>query len=193
MEGQIVLLLLAAAFTAQAQTRPASKIPPDMATFMEGVQLNDDQVAAIKMTLDTSPDDLNAHLKLLAYYSLRKNGEGDEHSEFAKYLLWMIDHRPESFIFELGIIQLKWEPSPTLWNEYKKHWEQAAAAHPKDSAVLSHTPEAVFSDEPILGLSYARKSVDADSNCTHCRNTLGNIVGFVILRLSESPGGWKAG
>ena len=111
MQGHIVLLLLAA-FTAQAQTRPAPKIPPDMATFMEGLGLNDDQVAANKKTLDTSPDDLNAHLKLLAYYSLRKNGEGDEHSEFAKYLLWMIDHRPESFIFELGIIQLNWEPSP---------------------------------------------------------------------------------
>lgn len=192
MPGQIVLLLLAV-FTAQAQTRPTPKIPPDMATYMEGVGLNDDQVAANKKTLDTSPDDLNAHLKILAYYSMRKNGEGDEHSEFAKNLLWMIDHRPESSIFELGIIQLNWEPSPTLWNEYKKHWEQAADAHPKDSAVLSHTAEAVYVDEPILGLSYARKSVDADSNCTHCRNTLGFIVGFVILRLLESPRGWKAG
>jgi hypothetical protein len=57
MHGQIVLLLLAA-FSGQAQTRPTPKIPPDVATLMEGVGLNDDQVAANKKTLDTSPDDL---------------------------------------------------------------------------------------------------------------------------------------
>ena len=192
MLRQIFLLLLAG-LTAQAQTRPTPTLPPDMAAFMEGSKLSQDQVSAIEKTLDSFPDDLNAHVKLLGYYSMGKNAEDDEHSDFAKYLLWMVDHRPESVVFEIGIIGLNWEPSPTLWDEYRKHWEQAATAHPKDSAVLSRTAEVVSDIDPILGLAYARKSLEADRYCTDCRNMLGTIIGNIILRLSRTPRGWKGG
>lgn len=188
-----IFLLLLAGLSAQAQTRPTSKLSPDVATFFEGTQLNQGQVSAIEKTLETFPNDPKAHFKLFGYYSMRKNSESDENSSFAKYLLWTVDHRPESVVFEIGIIQLNWEPSPALYNEYRKHWGQAAAAHPKDSAVLSHAAEAVSGTDPILGLAYARKAVDADRNCVHCRNMLGSIIGIIILRQMNIPRGWNRG
>jgi hypothetical protein len=160
---------------------------------MEGVNLKEGQLGSIEKTLDRSPDDLNAHFKLLGYYSMGKNGEDDEKSDFAKNLLWTVDHNPESMVFEIGIIQLNWEPSSALWNEYTRHWEQAAATHPKDAAVLTHAAQALSNSDPILALGYARKSVDADHSCTHCRNVLGNIIGGIILRGLQTPGGLKKG
>jgi TonB family protein len=186
-------LLVLAALAVQAQTRPTAKIPPDVAAFMEGVSLNEDQVGSVEKTLDKSPDDLNAHFKLLGYYSMRKNGEDDEKSDFAKNLLWTVDHNPESMVFEIGIIGLNWEPSSALWNEYTRHWEQAAATHPKDAAVLTHAAQELAISDPLLALGYARKSVDADHSCTHCRNVLGSIIGGIILRRLQTPGGLKKG
>lgn len=169
--------------------RPVSANPPptDPAVFLEGLRLNQDQVSALEKTLDETPNDLNTRLKLLGHYSMTKNGDGKNGDEnFAKHLLWLVDHNPESAILGIGIIELNWNPPLAFITEYTKHWEQAAAAHSTDSAVLSHAARVVSGSDRDLGLSYARKSVELDASCTRCRNLLGVLIGVAILRLPGS-------
>lgn len=181
-------LLLIASLAAQPQNPAAPQGSRDIAAFMEGASLNQDQVSGLEKTLAGSPDDLNTRLKLLGHYNMTKNGDGKNGDpNFAKHLLWLVDHHPENVVFEVGVIQLGWQPSPAFVNEYAKHWKQAAAAHPRDSAVLSHAAQAVSMNDSSLGLEYARASVKADAGCTRCRNFLGFLIGSAILRLTGYP------
>ena len=52
-------------------------------------------------------------------------------------------------------------PTPEVINDYRKHWEQAVTAHPRDSAVLFHAGKALSAIDPYLGLPLAKKAVES--------------------------------
>lgn len=111
------------------------------------------------------------------------------------HLFWLIGHHPESAVLEfplpfMYITRKRPASSPELMNEYKKHWEQAVVTHPRDAAVLSHAAMAFGSVDPNLGLPHARKAVELDPSCKQCRELLGSLYGFAVLRItSNSDGG----
>lgn len=182
-------LLMLAFLPAQAQTSIDARLGADAMAYEEGMSLNKDQVLAVEKTLAGSPDDLSARLKLLGHYSLNKGVD----ENFNKHLLWMVDHHPNTVIFGpigAGMIALNWHPSRAFMNEYREHWEKAAAAYPKDSAVLLHAAGVVSESDGRLAIEYARKSVEADAGCINCRNQLGLLIGNVILRLQSNLGTW---
>jgi len=180
----------------------------DVEAVMQGLELSQDQASAAEKMLASSPDDLNAHLKLIGYYGgCGRPCPSNTADKWAKHIFWLIDHHPESSAFGFALLppihlffgNRGWSPSPELVNEYRKHWEQGVAAHPGDSAVLSHAASALYDLDPNLGLSLARKVVELDPTCKHapleisrpnpmCRQTLGNMYGLAIVRISGRDG-----
>src|SRR5262249_43738185 len=120
-------------------------------------------------------------------------------NDWAKHVLWLIDHHPESAVWEIPLPPIAlfhrnrpWSPIPEVIYEYRDHWQQTAAAHPQDTVVLHHAALALASIDPNLGLPLARKAVELDPACglgnknTDCRGHLGAMYGFAILGLSGS-------
>jgi hypothetical protein len=186
-----VALLLGLVVGAHAQNIPPGA-PPDVAAFLEGHGLTQAQAEAAEKTLETSPNDVVSHCKLIDYYFYH-----DESGvKWEKQLFWLIDHHPESGVFDLPfpdiyIVRMNsGKPAPAeLLLEFKGHWERAAVAHPKDATVLLHT--AMAEQDSSLRLEYARKAVEADPTCTRCRNMVGGLIGAAILRLpANMSGNW---
>jgi hypothetical protein len=151
--------------------------------------------ATVKKTLAGSPDDLNAHLKLIGHYS----DNAEKRNDWLKHILWLVDHHPESAA--LGILPLppvqmvfdnrQWFPPLEVINEYRKHWAQAVAAHPRDVTIVFHAALALGNIDPNLGLPLARKAVELDPACGEpnnefCRGLLGGMYGLAILRRGSS-------
>jgi formylglycine-generating enzyme required for sulfatase activity len=169
-------------------------LQPDVAAFLQGDKLTLSEANATEKELERSPEDLVSHCKLISYYFYHdKSGINWE-----KHLFWLIDSHPESGIFDSPfpisyIVRTNGgrPASPELLSKYKEHWEQAAAAHPKDAIVLLHTAMALSTQDPSQGLAFARKAVEADPKCIRCRNTVGGLIGFTILRFPPSiTGNW---
>jgi hypothetical protein len=189
-----VALLLGVAAAAFAQS-PVPGLPPDVGAYLEGLNLTQDGANAAENKLKTVPDDAISHCKLIPYYFFHE----ESRINWQKHLFWLIDHHPESEVFDTpapvtymvrtNASQL---PSSEQLLEFKRHWEQAAAAHPGNAAVLLHTASA-FSGQVLnsttdvsaqdygLGFAYARKAVEADNKCVRCRNMLGSFIGRGIL------------
>jgi hypothetical protein len=185
-------LLLSVAAAAFAQSPPSMQ--PDVAAFIEGMQLTQAVADAAEKTLTGSPEDVVSHCKLISYYFYHDQSG----ISWEKHLFWLIDHHPESGVFDIPfpITQIlrtnSGKPAPPeLLREFRQHWEQAAAEHPKDATALLHTATAISTQDLSLGLAYARKAVKADPECTRCRNTLGGFIGSAILRLpTNMQGDW---
>ncbi len=163
-------------------------LPPDYAAVMEGLRLTHDEGSTVEKTLAGSPDDLNAHLKLIGHYS----DNVEKRNDWLKHILWLVDHHPESAalgILPLPPVQLvfdnrQWFPPLESINEYLGHWEKAVAAHPGDSVVLSNAVSAlgnISGIDPNLSLPLARKFVALDRDCKDCRALLGYLYGRAIL------------
>lgn len=184
-----------------SKVSPGVSLPSDVAAVMQGLKLNQDEVSAAEKTLVGSPDDLNAHLKLIGYYSgmIQSGGNGEKRTDWLKHLFWLVDHHPESLVLEMPIppVELviasrRWLPSLELINDYSKHWEQAVAAHPRNATVLYHAALALGQIDPTLGVPLARKAVELDPACglpnnsPLCRQQLGGMYGLAILRIGSS-------
>jgi TonB family protein len=174
---------------------PFPPLPPDVAAVMQGLQLSQDQASGLEKMLVDSPDDTISHLKLIGYYS----GGPEKKTDWLKHLFWLVDHHPESFVLaipippvELVVANRRWLPSLELINDYRKHWEQALAAHPQDASVLYHAALGLGQIDPTLGVPLARKAVELDPACglpknnPLCRQQLGGMYGLAILRLGAS-------
>lgn len=178
-----LVLPLVAGLTPQAQKPPGRTDAAEIAAFRAGLKLTQAEVSGVEKRVAESPNDENARLELLGHYSLVKNGDGKNgNGDFENQLLWLVDHDPASWIFGVPILHLGWDPPARFMNEYVDHWKRAVVAHPQDSAVLSHAAEEVVAKDFNLGLLYARKSVQADASCTHCRSQLGEIIGSAVIR-----------
>jgi hypothetical protein len=175
-----------------SKVSPGLSLPPDVAAVMQGLKLTQDEASAAEKTLVGSPDDLNAHLKLIGYYSDR----GEKRTDWLKHVLWLVDHHTESAALGIPLppVQLvftnrRWFPPLELINEYINHWEQAVIAHPQDTVVLSNAALAlgnISEIDPNLSLPLARKLVKLDPACKDCRRLLGFLYGRAILRIGGS-------
>lgn len=180
-------ILLAAASTVSQAQNPAAQLPSrDVAAFLAGVKFKSEvEIAPVERILAKAPNNVEAHIKLLGCYWMGKNAD----PRFGRELLWLVDHDPESQLFETGILQLGWLPDAATITAYRAHWESAAALHPGSAAVLAHAATEV--GEVHRGLAYARRAVAADPSCIQCRQVLGSMIGTAILRLPASlRGAW---
>jgi hypothetical protein len=192
------LVLLLGAAAASAQSPPTLGLPPDLAAFVEGGNLPQVQAEAVENKLKGSPEDLVSHCKLIPYYFFHE----DSPINWQRHLFWLIDHHPESGVFDTAIpttymVVSRWKQlSPEVLIEFRRHWEQAVAANPKNAAVLLHAATAisgsvlnntthVSEQDHNLGFAYARKAVEADPKCTLCRKMVGFFNGSAILRLPD--------
>jgi TonB family protein len=175
-----------------SEVGPELSLPPDVAAVMQGLRLTQDEVSAAEKTLVGSPDDLNAHLKLIGYYSDR----GEKRTDWLKYVLWLVDHHPESAALGIPLppVQLvftnrQWLPPLEVIHEYLDHWEHAVAAHARDTVVLSHAALAlgnISEIDPNFSLPPARKLTELDPACKDCRRLVGFLYGRAILRIGGS-------
>jgi hypothetical protein len=84
----------------------------------------------LELSLAKNPDDVNARIKLLGYYSNDLQGSAKERNGHS---LWLIAHRPE---LDLSMFTHIDETSPGAHAEATRLWHVALVKHPSNPAVL---------------------------------------------------------
>ena len=128
---------------------PAAAQDLDAATYgrlaREGSALSRDQAQALEASLAANPEDLSARAKLLGFYfrgGARLIGYPAAIEARAKHILWLIEHHPDSAIFELSETTIDREghslADPAGRERAAAAWIEQARRHDRNAVVLGH-------------------------------------------------------
>jgi hypothetical protein len=179
--------LLAVIAAASGQPRPAAPplmLGPSYAGNLRGVlEMEDADAARLEKQLAGRPDDLATRLKLMAYYQRqdRASRPEDRRKRF-EHVLWLVRHHPESEILHSPLSRF----APGELSSEQRHrvtnaWDAAAAARPRDAAVLWNAACFFEGLDPARYLRYLERTAAADSNHPFALRPLAHYYALAIL------------
>ena len=97
-------------------------------------QITAEQAAAMEQELAANPENETTRTKLIRYYAFNK-----PYGRRIPLVLWLIDHHPESEVFEdpSASILLQLD-GPNAYEDARNHWLTELNLHPSDARVLAN-------------------------------------------------------
>jgi hypothetical protein len=178
-----ILLAGLAALPAQAQP-PPPMFSPWYGESLRGIlELEETDVPRLEQRLAANPDDLQARLKLMAYYKRAdRSGRREDLDKRVRHALWLIAHHPESEILH-SYVSL-FSPGELASTEYRRAvalWDAAARAKPGDAAVQWNAASFFQALDPGLHLRYLEATAAADPNHPFALRPLADLYALSIL------------
>jgi TonB family protein len=160
------LLYAAAALQQQPPSLPSPApqvVTGAISTAAPAVTINDERAAnlprAMEARVAANPEDLDARARLLVGYL---TAEQLDSSAFAKHMLWLVEHHPESGVFDTYGAQFSRTRAvvrdASINADIDKLWRKQAAAHPASPVVLRHAAKYLFDADPTAALELMKSA-----------------------------------
>jgi hypothetical protein len=173
-------------------TRPAAAQDLDPATYArlarEGYALSRVQAAALDTRLAANPEDLAARAKLLGFYfrgGPRLIGYPAAIEARAKHILWLIDHHPDSAIFELSETTIDREghslADPAGYERAAAAWIEQARRHDRNVAVLGHAARFFQLSDKGRAIALLQQARDVEPGNPQGSAQIGYVSGLAVL------------
>ena len=196
----VVVLILAtgpAPRPAQAQRvtpqsfPPASMPPPPppmlsrwyVESLRDILELEESDVARLEQRLAANPDDLQARLKLMAYYRRAdRSGRQEDRAKRVQHALWLIEHHPDSELLHSPVSRFsKGELTPAEYRRAAALWDAAAKVKPGDAAVQWNAASFFQDLDPGVYMHYLEATAAADPNHPFVLRPLAYLYALSIL------------
>ncbi len=139
--------IAAAVRFAPQEAPPASAPLDDMELLGAGYRMSPAEVEAAERQIKANPEETALRAKLLSHYF-----QFAERGPYVEHLFWLIEHHPESPVFETRAALLPRPPVPLVTQEDyergKTLWLDQVRRHPDDPRVISHAVDALRGDFP---------------------------------------------
>jgi tetratricopeptide (TPR) repeat protein len=135
------------------------------------VSMSADEASRVEALLETSPDDLEARVKLIGYFFL--SDAPDAQARRNGHIHWLISHHPEVDLSGYGcIIEDMW---PEAYAEGKRRWQAAVAERPNDTAVLKNASSFLFLFDPTLAEAMLRRGASLEPQSADWHDSLARL------------------
>ena len=183
----VVLILVTGPAPGPAQAQPVAPPRPFSPWYVESLRdilkLEESDAARLEQKLAANPDDLQARLKLMAYYERAdRSGRQEDRAKRVQHALWLIEHHPDSELLHSYVSRFsKGELAPADYRRAVALWDTAAKAKPGDAAVQWNAASFFQDLDPGLYLHYLEATAAADPNHPFALLPLAYFYALTIL------------
>jgi predicted Zn-dependent protease len=160
-----IVICFAAVFIGETQYAFAdnsadAKLVDAVELSMKGRKLSPEEAKELEKKVSEKPDNLNAVMELLGYYSGRQFKDPNIRQKRHKIILWLIEHHPETVILENptgGLTPFMDDCKPAI-----KLWETQVAKHPKNLKILWNAASWLLLIDRNLAEKYLKKGQEIE-------------------------------
>ena len=156
--------------------------------LIESQRFTPEQAAAAEAAVQTNPDDWQAHVKLLGFYTSQARIEGATESTQmgrVQQVLWLIEHRPELNLLRFPDAAIPFQSGNVMVmngvEEATQAWRQALATHSSDVRVLGNAAWFFRLKDREQAVDLLRRAVAADPRNRMLADQLGTEYGLILL------------
>ena len=120
----------------------------DVRYALTGSGLSETEAAALETRVEQNPADVDARLKLLGYYAMRRSQDTEAAARRVPHILWLIEHQPEREDLFRAVACASDEADrgdePTLTPLECRELAERALAHFERALALARSPRVRF-------------------------------------------------
>lgn len=133
----------------------------DVHRFVDARRLTLRQILKLKQTLESEPDDYDAHLSLAAYFNQRRRKEEECADYYLWLLMWLIRNHPKNRIHCLLHIM---HDCPEYYKA-RNLWFKQVRKYPNDASVLDHAAQCCEMVDPHYSKKFWERASRLDPTC----------------------------
>jgi hypothetical protein len=145
---------------------------------LRGLRLSPSEAANLERKLAAHPEDRNARIELLGYYSNGSYESSEKTAARQRHLLWMVEHRPDDPFLKSGFADLNKDRASKEYGVVKRAWLLQVAKHPANAKILGNAAQYFLLAESATAERLLKKAESVDPKNAEWPGMLGHLYSF---------------
>jgi beta-lactamase regulating signal transducer with metallopeptidase domain/tetratricopeptide (TPR) repeat protein len=156
--------------------------PDETDWYLTGTRLGADAVVALEKQVASEPSNLEARVKILGYYFMKRSLQESARAAAQPHILWIIRNLPDSVVAGSPEVHVDRITDPARYNEAKNAWDEQVAKQPNNPQILGNAAAFFLLNDSPLAEKLLRQAQALDSKNPIWAERLGQLFTLRAVR-----------